>query len=109
MTPRRIKNPPLPVLPNPGVRLSPFLITPLGENDSIRVVLRVNIGLVPTLDRRQPFQDRMVRLNVSLLKHARAMREELGSHEFNIFRRIKKTLRRAMYWRESSTSRDKIE
>ena len=92
MAPGRVEHTPLPGLAHPGVRLRALIVATLRQHNTVGVVPGVNVGFVPALDRREPLHHRMVSLDDGLLKHARPMSLKLPADQFDVFRRIQKTI-----------------
>src|ERR1043166_1739750 len=62
---------------HPCVRLVAFVIASFREHDAIRVVLRMNVALVPAFNRRESFHHRMFAVDDRLLENSRAVTLEL--------------------------------
>ena len=102
MAPRGIKHAALAVFPHPGVGFGAFGVAALAEHDAVGIVFRVNVSLVPALDRRKTGHHRVVRLDNRFVEHAGAVALELPAHQFDVFGGIEETVGSAVKRNESS-------
>src|SRR6266498_555817 len=86
---------------DPRVRLVALIIPALREHNPIRVVLGVNITLVPTFNRSEALHHGMVAIHDRFFENSRAVTFELATDQFDVFGRIQKTETRKMNWHKS--------
>ena len=97
MAPRRVEDAALALRPHPGPRLLlAFLFAVFEDRPILGIVLRVDVGLVPALERREALHDRMRRIAGNGADGAGVVPGELSADERDVLRRVEETERRAV-------------
>ena len=74
MTPGRVEHAAFSLMANPSPGFFRIAFNSIRQyRTAFFIVLRMNVSLIPILDRSKTFHDRMVRLNDRLFKHTRGM------------------------------------
>ena len=94
--------------PGPGLGAG-LIVAGLEDVAVLRVVLRVDVGLVPGAERFEALDDRVVGVDDRRLELAGAVLLELGADQSDVLGRVQEAERGAVQRDESAAARDVVE